>query len=148
MGSDTTATFQNLADAFARDAQTLIRYRHFASTARHEGYPAIAALFERLAQNQLVLVQGHFDFLREATDPLSGLAFGSTKDNMRAALVWEREEAERLFASAARVAASEDYPSIAAWFQSSLALKKSHIGRIEDELRRAGLGGTAEENVR
>jgi rubrerythrin len=134
MSANPSSTLSNVADAFSRDAQRLVRYRRFASTARHEAQLGAAALFERLAQNQLVLVDGHLDFLRGSTDPLSSLSFGTTKDNLRAALLGEHEEIEGLYLSAIRVAGSEDYPSIASWFQSSVLLKRLHIARIEEEL--------------
>lgn len=134
MPLSTTATFENIAHAFARDAQILIRYRRFAATAKHEGYSAAAALFERLAESQLTLVEGHFDFLREATDPLTGAPFGHTSQNLKAALICERDEAERLYSSAVRVADSEEYPSIAAWFRSIVAHKVNNVERIEEAI--------------
>lgn len=134
MSADRSNTLSNVADAFSRDAQRLVRYRRFASTARHEAQLSAAALFERLVQNQLVLVDGHLDFLRGSAGPSSSLAFGTTRENLRAALLGEREEVEGLYLSAIRVAGSEDYPSIASWFQSSVALRRLHMARIEKEL--------------
>lgn len=122
-------TLQNLMEFFARDAQTLILYHRFASTAKNEGHPAVAELFERLAQQQTVLVEGHLDFLRMAGDPLSGLPLGHTGDNLNAALTGE-EEAGMLYPSAVRMAENEGFADIASWFQTLVVSKKSHCSRL------------------
>src|SRR5215510_3191397 len=82
-------TLKNLIELFAKEAQMLIRYRRFASTARHEGFPMVAEMFDRLSQNQTLLVEGHLDFLRTVGDPLSGLPLGPTTHNLNAALAAE-----------------------------------------------------------
>ncbi|WP_049975870.1 rubrerythrin family protein [Azospirillum sp. B506] len=139
------STLDNLVDVFARDAQTFVRYRCFASTAKHEGLPGAAALFERLAQAQAVVVEGHFDFLRQLGDPLTNLPVGATQDNLRAALTAEREEAEELCRAVATVAEAEGFPSVASWFHSVAALKRSHLLRIEGLLAVADVAGRPEE---
>jgi rubrerythrin len=134
--SKESRTLQNLIELFAREAQTLILYRRFASTAQHEGFPAVAELFERLAQNQTVLVEGHLDFLRMACDPLSGLPLGQTDDNLKAALAGE-EASGVLYPSAARTAEKEGYVDLASWFQTLAASKKAHRGQIVLALRQS-----------
>lgn len=128
-------TLKNLIDLFAREAQALVRYRLFASTAKYEGFPEVAELFERLTQQQSVLVEGHLDFLRTVGDPLSGLPLGHTNHNLDAALASE-DESETLYPLAARTAENEGFVDIASWFQTLAASKKSHCNRIASEIRR------------
>lgn len=126
-------TVKNLIELFAREAQTLICYRRFASTAKHEGLPAVAEMFERLAQNQTVLVEGHLDFLRMVGDPLSGLPLGHTGDNLHAALAGEDSSGE-LYQLAARTAEGEGLVDIASWLQSTAASKRLHQRRISEAM--------------
>jgi rubrerythrin len=135
-------TLENLVDLFAREAQTLIRYWRFASTARHEGFDITATLFERLAQNQVTLVEGHLDFLRNIGDPLSGQPLGPTQDNLRAALVAETESATALYPSVALIAATEGFASLASWFQTMAISKDVNVKRIESALE--GASGNSE----
>jgi rubrerythrin len=126
-------TVKNLIELFAREAQALICYRRFASTARHEGFPAVAEMFERLAQNQVVLVEGHLDFLRMVGDPLSGLPLGHTSDNLDAALSGEESSGE-LYQLASRTAEGEGLVDIASWLQSTAASKRLHRQRISEAI--------------
>lgn len=137
---DESRTVRNLAELFARDAQALVCFRRFARTARQEGFPKIASLFERLAQSQEILVDGHLDFLREVGDPITGLPLGSTQENLRAALNTELEDARDLYPSAARTAASEGFAALASWFNTLAASRDADIRRIESAL--SGLGVT------
>jgi rubrerythrin len=128
-------TLKNLIDLFSREAQILIRYRLFANTAKYEGFPEVAELFDRLTQHQSVLVEGHLDFLRTVGDPLSGLPLGHTDHNLDAALAGE-DEAETLYPLAARTAENEGFVDIASWFQTLAASKKLHCNQIANEIRR------------
>ena len=129
-------TVKNLIELFAREAQTLICYRRFASTARHEGFPTVAEMFERLAQNQAVLVEGHLDFLRMVGDPLSGLPLGHTSDNLVAALAGEDSSGD-LYQLASRTAEGEGLVDIASWLQSTASSKRLHRQRISEALTRS-----------
>ncbi|HEY0377447.1 MAG TPA: hypothetical protein VGC87_10885 [Pyrinomonadaceae bacterium] len=129
-------TVKNLIELFAREAQALICYRRFASTARHEGLPAVAEMFERLAQNQAVLVEGHLDFLRMVGDPLSGLPLGHTGANLGAALAGEDASGD-LYQLASRTAEGEGLVDIASWLQSTAASKRLHRQRISEALTRS-----------
>ncbi|SRR6266436_366151 len=129
-----STTLKNLVELFAKEAQTLMRYRRFASTAKYEAFPKIAELFERLAQNQTVLVDGHLDFLRTVNDPLSGLPLGQTSDNLNAALASE-DALRRLYPLAAGTAEREGFVDIASWLRSTAASKKVHCERISAAIR-------------
>ena len=93
-------------------------------------------MFERLAQNQAVLVEGHLDFLRMVGDPLSGLPLGHTRDNLGAALAGEDSSGE-LYQLASRTAEGEGLLDIASWLQSTAASKRLHRQRISEALTRS-----------
>ena len=124
-------TAQNLASIFAREAQTLVRYRRFATTARHEGCSAATELFERLAQHQAIVVEGHLDFLRDLADPVTNLPIGFSRDNLEAALASELEESTAIYPGFARTAEAEGYAALASWFRTLAVTKSSNARRLE-----------------
>ena len=69
-GSKTEA---NLKEAFAGESQANRRYLYFAQKADVEGYPDVAALFRSVAEGETGHAFGHFDFLREVGDPVTGV---------------------------------------------------------------------------
>ena len=72
-GSKTEA---NLKEAFAGESQANRRYLYFAQKADVEGYPDVAALFRSVAEGETGHAFGHFDFLREVGDPVTGVPVG------------------------------------------------------------------------
>ena len=78
-GSKTEA---NLKEAFAGESQANRRYLYFAQKADVEGYPDVAALFRSVAEGETGHAFGHFDFLAEIGDPVTGEPVGATEDNL------------------------------------------------------------------
>ena len=75
-------TEDNLKEAFAGESQANRRYLYFAQKADVEGYPDVAALFRSVAEGETGHAFGHFDFLREVGDPVTGVPVGPTEDNL------------------------------------------------------------------
>ena len=75
-------THENLKEAFAGESQANRRYLYFAQKADVEGYPDVAALFRSVAEGETGHAFGHFDFLAEVGDPVTGVAVGATEDNL------------------------------------------------------------------
>jgi rubrerythrin len=71
-----TQTHENLKEAFAGESQANRRYLYFAQKADVEGYPDVAALFRSVAEGETGHAFGHFDFLAEAGDPVTGAEVG------------------------------------------------------------------------
>ena len=65
-------TQDNLKEAFAGESQANRRYLYFAQKADVEGYPDVAALFRSVAEGETGHAFGHFDFLAEVGDPVTG----------------------------------------------------------------------------
>ena len=71
-------TENNLKEAFAGESQANRRYLYFAQKADIEGYPDVAALFRSVAEGETGHAFGHFDFLAEVGDPVTGVPVGPT----------------------------------------------------------------------
>ena len=87
-----TQTHDNLKAAFAGESQANRRYLYFAQKADVEGYPDVAALFRSVAEGETGHAFGHFDFLSEVGDPVTGVPVGATTDNLKSAVEGETYE--------------------------------------------------------
>ena len=76
---DGSKTHDNLKEAFAGESQANRRYLYFAQKADVEGYPDVAALFRSVAEGETGHAFGHFDFLAEVGDPVTGVAVGDRR---------------------------------------------------------------------
>ena len=88
MSLDGTKTHENLKAAFAGESQANRRYLYFARAADIEGYPEAAGVFKNTADGETGHAFGHLEFIQKggAGDPASGLQFGETEDNLKAAV--------------------------------------------------------------
>jgi hypothetical protein len=59
----------------------------------------------------------HLEFLQEAGDPATDLAFGPTADNLKSAIAGETHEYTDMYPGMARTAEQEGFTEIAAWFR-------------------------------
>lgn len=81
-GSRTEA---NLEAALLGESQANRRYLYFAQCADVEGYADVAALLRSVADGETGHAFGHFAFLEQSGDPVTGLPVGSTVENVRSA---------------------------------------------------------------
>ncbi|MGH9307081.1 MAG: rubrerythrin family protein [Acidimicrobiales bacterium] len=126
-GSQTEA---NLKEAFAGESQANRRYLYFAQKADVEGYPDVAALFRSVAEGETGHAFGHFDFLAEVGDPVTGVKVGPTDDNLRSAIEGETYEYTEMYPGFAKTAREESHESVAEWFETLARAEKSHAGRF------------------
>ncbi|MCL6091600.1 MAG: rubrerythrin family protein [Actinobacteria bacterium] len=129
-----TKTHENLKTAFAGESQANRRYLYFAQKADVEGYPDIAALFRSVAEGETGHAFGHFDFLAEVGDPVTGEPVGETEDNLRSAIAGETYEYTEMYPGFARTAREEGFDSIAEWLETLAKAEKSHAGRFSKGL--------------
>jgi rubrerythrin len=127
-------THDNLKEAFAGESQANRRYLYFAQKADIEGYPDVAALFRSVAEGETGHAFGHFDFMVEAGDPVTGEAVGSTEDNLRSAIAGETYEYTEMYPGFARTARDEGFDEIAEWLETLARAEKSHAGRFAEGL--------------
>jgi rubrerythrin len=123
-------THENLKEAFAGESQANRRYLYFAQKADVEGYPDVAALFRSVAEGETGHAFGHFDFLAEVGDPVTGVAVGETADNLKSAIEGETYEYTEMYPGFAKTARDEGFDNIAEWFETLAKAEKSHAGRF------------------
>lgn len=128
---DGTKTHENLKEAFAGESQANRRYLYFARRADVEGYPDVAALFRSVAEGETGHAFGHFDYLAEVGDPVTGVAVGDTDDNLKSAIEGETYEYTEMYPGFAKTAREEDFETIADWFETLARAEKSHAGRFQ-----------------
>lgn len=126
-----TRTWENLRDAFARDAQASRLWGVFARIAEIEGLPEAAAALRHLAELQAVEADGHLDLLARAGEPLLGSPSGDTAANLRAAAAALRDHS---FGGMAATAHAEGFPDIASWFETLERSREVHAARVADAL--------------
>lgn len=131
---DGTKTHENLKEAFAGESQANRRYLYFARRADVEGYPDIAALFRSVAEGETGHAFGHFDYLAEVGDPVTGVAVGDTDDNLKSAIEGETYEYTEMYPGFAKTAREENFDTIADWFETLARAEKSHAGRFQSGL--------------
>ena len=130
-GSKTEA---NLKEAFAGESQANRRYLYFAQKADVEGYPDVSALFRSVAEGETGHAFGHFDFLAEVGDPVTGVPVGATADNLKSAIEGETYEYTEMYPGFARTARDEGLEQVAEWFETLVRAEKSHAGRFSQGL--------------
>ena len=129
-----TKTHNNLKEAFAGESQANRRYLYFARKADIEGYPDIAGLFRDVAEGETGHAFGHFDFLAEVGDPVTGCSVGKTADNLQSAIDGETYEFTEMYPGFARTAREEGFEEIAEWLETLARAEKSHAGRFSKGL--------------
>ncbi|MCL8207864.1 MAG: rubrerythrin family protein [Actinomycetia bacterium] len=135
-----TKTEENLKAGFAGESQANRRYLYFARKADVEGYPEIAGLFRDVAEGETGHAFGHFEFLEEVGDPVTGVPVGTTEQNLQSAIEGETYEYTQMYPGFAKTAREEGFDEIAEWFETLARAEKSHAGRFTKGLEtlRAG----------
>lgn len=130
MGLKSSKTQENLKEAFAGESQANRRYLYFARKADIEGYPDVAGLFRDVAEGETGHAFGHFEYLEEVGDPVTGHPVGSTENNLKSAVEGETYEFSQMYPGFAKTARDEGFEEIAEWFETLARAEKSHAGRF------------------
>jgi len=120
-------TAENLAKAFAGEAQTRCRYNFFAAVARREGHEEIAAVFDTTAENER-------EHARIWLAEIGGI--GRTVNNLKAAIEGETLESEEIYVKFAAEAQEEGFPTTAALFQRIAEIEKRHRRKFTELLEK------------
>jgi rubrerythrin len=131
-------TEENLKAAFASEAQANRRYLYFAQKADIEGYNDVAAVFRSTADGETGHAHGHLEYLEQCGDPITGLRFGATSDNLKSAIASETHEYTDLYPGMARTARDEGFDEIADWFETLAKAERSHANRFQKALNELG----------
>ena len=125
-----TLTEGNLKAAFASEAQANRRYLYFAQNADVEGYNDVAAVFRSTAEGETGHAHGHLEYLEETGDPVTGLPFGDTANNLKSAIAGETHEYSDMYPGMAKSAREEGFDEIADWFETLAKAERSHANRF------------------
>lgn len=133
-------TETHLRDAYARESQANRLFLYFAQKAEVEGFPDIASIFRSTAEGETGHAHGLLEYLEPCGAPASGLPFGCTGDNLRAAIASEQADGNERYPMMAQVAREEGFEDIAEWFESLAGAERSHADRFLAALRRLERG--------
>ena len=125
---DITSQFR---DAFAREAESVLRCLFYARRADVEGRADIAGVLRSVAEGEISQAFGHLEFLEEHGDPLAG---GGDAAGDLAALIAAEEAAVDRYLELAAATRTAGQTEAADWFASLAAAETVHLG----VLRRAG----------
>ena len=146
-----TRTRENLLKAFAGESQARNRYTFFASTAKKEGYEAIAMVFEETANHEKAHAKRLFKFLEEggeleitATYPAGKI--GTTAENLMEAMNGEHEENTVMYPEFAKIAKEEGFPEIAAAMENIGKAEVYHEERFSQLLQEVETKKLLEQN--
>ena len=146
-----TKTRENLLKAFAGESQARNRYTFFASTAKKEGYEAIAMVFEETANHEKAHAKRLFKFLEEggeleitATYPAGKI--GTTAENLMAAMNGEHEENTVMYPEFAKIAKEEGFHEIAAAMENIGKAEVYHEERFSQLLQEVETKKLLEQN--
>lgn len=123
-------SLENLKEAFAGESQANRRYLYFARQADIEGYPDIGGLFRDTGEAETGHAFGHMDFLKEVGDPVTGVAIGTTEENLRSGIEGETYEYTQMYPGFAKTAREEGFEELAEWFETLAKAERSHAGRF------------------
>jgi rubrerythrin len=129
-----TKTEQNLKAAFAAEAQANRRYLYFAQKADIEGQSEVSALFRATAEGETGHAHGHLEYLEAAGDPVTGMPFGSTADNLKSAVAGETYKYTDMYPGMAQDARDEGFDEIADWLETLAKAERSHAHRFQKAL--------------
>lgn len=138
-------TAENLAKAFLGESQARNRYSFFASVARSEGYEQIAEVFQLTADQEKehakqlyvylsgMKAKGLFVELKvEAEVPV---VYGTTAENLRAAIAGENYEHTSMYPEFADVAEAEGFKDIAIRMRAISRAEEHHEERYTKLLK-------------
>ena len=129
-------SLDNLRAAFSLEAQSNRRYLWFAQQADVEGLPEVAGLFRSIAESETGHAIGHLEFLADSGDPATGAPIGSSRDNLRSAMLSEQREAQEIYRGFADSARAEGFEDLAEWFELVGAAEARHAERFRAVLDR------------
>ncbi len=114
-----------LREAFAREAESVVRCLFYARRADVEGRADIAAVLRSIADGEISQAFGHLEFLEETGDPLAG--GGDAAGDLAAVIDAEGRAVQRYteLAASARAAGLSD---AAGWFDSLVEAESVHLG--------------------
>jgi len=145
-------TILNLTKAFIGESQARNRYTFYSKVAKKEGFEQIAEIFLITADNEREHASWLFKLInelkKESKEDLDEIKveasaptiFGTTAENLRAAIAGENHEYTEMYPEFADVAEMEGYPEIARRIRSIAVAEKHHEERYKKILKEVEAG--------
>ncbi|MFH1450742.1 MAG: rubrerythrin [archaeon] len=141
-----TKTLENLTKAFIGECQARNRYNYYAKIASKEGYEQIAGIFSETEAQEKTHAKRLFEHIQElkkqekAGDELTVEAaspnvYGTTADNLKAAIAGENHEYTSMYPEFAKIAEEEGFTKIAARLRSIAKAEEHHEQRYKKLLK-------------
>jgi len=136
-------TLENLTKAFIGESQARNRYTYYAKIARKEGYEQIGEIFQISADNEKEHAKREFEHIQELKKEIGGdleeitveaaapTTYGTTAENMKAAIAGENYEHTQMYPEFAKVAEEEGLTKIAARFRAIAKAEEHHEERYK-----------------
>ncbi len=132
-------TLKNLTKAFIGESQARNRYTFYAKVAKKEGYEQISAIFTETAEQEREHAKQLFKMinaLKENEDAIiveaeAPTTFGTTVENLKAAIAGENHEYTAMYPEFADVAESEGLSEVAKRLRSIGVAEAHHESRYK-----------------
>ncbi len=138
-------TLKNLTKAFIGESQARNRYTFYAKIAKSEGYEQIGELFLLTADNEKEHAKRLFEHIKELNkkensdeievNAAAPLVYGSTAENLKAAIEGENYEYTEMYPGFAKVAKKEGLSRIADRLKAIAKAEKHHEDRYKKLLK-------------
>lgn len=145
-------TVRNLTKAFVGESQARNRYSFYAKIAKKEGFEQISETFLLTAENEKEHAKRLFEHIQElkkdsqenldelTVDALAPTVYGSTAENLKAAIKGEHWEYSEMYPEFAKVAEKEGYPVVAARLRAIAQAEVHHEERYKKLLKEVEAG--------
>jgi len=144
-------TIENLAKAFIGESQARNRYTFYAKVARKEGFEQIGAIFQLTADNEKEHAKRLFEHISELNlkgEKLDAIkveadapaAYGSTAENLKAAIAGEHYEHTEMYPEFAATAEKEGLQEIANRLRAISKAEEHHEERFKKLLKELDAG--------
>ncbi|MCK4429635.1 MAG: rubrerythrin family protein [Candidatus Aenigmarchaeota archaeon] len=136
-------TIENLTKAFIGESQARNRYTFYAKVAKKEGFEQISEIFLLTAENEREHAKWLFRLINELkknddeikVEAGAPTVFGTTEENLKAAIEGENFEYTQMYPEFADVAEKEGLPEIAKRLRAIAVAEKHHEKRYKKLLK-------------
>jgi rubrerythrin len=147
-------TLENLTKAFVGESQARNRYSYYAKVAKKEGYEQIAGIFLETAEQEKVHAKRLFEHIQELKEDQAEIiietgvptVYGTTKENLQAAIEGENHEYTEMYPGFATVAEEEGLQPLADRFRSIAKSEQHHEQRYKKLLTEVEAGTVFKKN--
>ncbi len=134
-------TLENITKAFIGESQARNRYTFYAKVAKKEGYEQIAGIFMETAEQEKIHAKRLFEHIQElkegdvVVEAAVPTTYGSTAENLKAAIAGENYEYTEMYPSFADVAEEEGLEAIAKRLRAIAKAEEHHEERYKKLLK-------------